>query len=158
MPHSAWGSQCVSQGAWLLATNSGTLLLQPSEASPGDLASRAAMMCACTTAADRPLLRLLKGLHRTLGCLPLLVRPSKAPPRDTLLESSSDVLRCISGDTELSEPAEELAELDCESSPSSSFHPVSAGMTLLLSACVPCTCHRCFVTARLVASGRQVWP
>ena len=57
--------------------------------------------------------------------------PRRAPPRDRLLEMSREVVRCSSGDTEFSEPAVELAELDCESA-SSSSHPVSGAMTLLL--------------------------
>lgn len=61
-----------------------------------------------------------------------LLLPRRAPPRDRLLEMSREVVRCSSGDTELSEPAVELAELDCESA-SSSSHPVSCAMTLLLS-------------------------
>ena len=61
-----------------------------------------------------------------------LLVPRRAPPRDRLREMSRDVVRCSSGDTELSEPAVELAELDCESA-SSSSHPVSGTMTLLLS-------------------------
>ena len=67
-----------------------------------------------------------------LGVALWLPLPSSAPPRERLLEISRDVVRCSSGETELSEPAVESAELDAESA-SSSPQPVSGAMTLLLS-------------------------
>ena len=49
---------------------------------------------------------------------------------------SSEAVRCSSGDTEPSEPAVELAELDCDSA--SSSHLVSAALAALLSSRAPC--------------------
>ena len=50
---------------------------------------------------------------------------------------SREAVRCSSGDTEPSEPAVELAELDCDSA--SSSHPVSAALAALLSSRAPCS-------------------
>ena len=66
-----------------------------------------------------------------------LALPSSAPPSERLREMSREAVRCSSGDTDPSEPAVELAELDCDSA--SSSHPVSAALAALLSSRAPCS-------------------